>query len=170
MRRRWVKNVSAAKRLAGERVSNKGHMAVENGRPVRAVAPKAGESGRRPTRAEPELEAPVRDQVEHRRVFGDADGLVERQRHDARAKANSRCARCGMREKHKRGRKTALVPVEVMLSDPGRIEAVSLRVNDLLGREAIPLPCGRLIEKPGEETEPSRFRLRHASATSVVHA
>jgi hypothetical protein len=42
-----------------------------------------------------------------------------------------------------------------MLSDPGRVEAVSLRVNDLLGREAIPLSCGRLIEKAREETKPS---------------
>jgi hypothetical protein len=42
-----------------------------------------------------------------------------------------------------------------MLSDPGRVEAVPLRMNNLLGRQSIPLACGRLIEKPGEEPEPS---------------
>jgi hypothetical protein len=48
-----------------------------------------------------------------------------------------------------------------MLSDPGRVEAVSLRVNDLLRSEAIPLSCGRLIEKPSEEAEPSWTSPRH---------
>ena len=112
------------------------HMALENGRPVRAVAPEAGESRRRAAGAESQLEASVRDQVEHRRVFGDPDRLVERQSHDASAKTNSRRARRDMREKHKRGGKTAFVPVKVMLSDPGRVEAVSLRVNDLLRQRA----------------------------------
>ena len=107
-------------------------MAIENGRPVRAGAPEAGESRRRTAGAESQFEASVRDQVEHRRVFGDPDWLVERQSHDASAKTNSRCARRDMREKHKRGGKTAFVPIKVMLSDPGRVKAVSLRVNDLL--------------------------------------
>jgi hypothetical protein len=74
-----------------------------------------------------------------------------------------------MREKHKRGGKTAFVPIKVMLSDPGRVEAVSLRVNDLLRSEAIPLSRGRLIEKPSEETESSWTSPRHANrATSAV--
>jgi hypothetical protein len=39
-----------------------------------------------------------------------------------------------------------------------------LRVNDLIGREAIPLARIRLIEEPGGETEPSWSRPRHATA------
>ena len=141
MRRGRVENVSAAERFAGERVSNNGHMAIENGRPIRAVAPEAGKCRRRAAGAEPELEAPVRDQVEHRRVFGDLDWLVERQSHDARAKTNSRRARRNMGEKHEWCGKTAFIAVKVMLSDPRRVEAVALRVNDLLRSEAIRSPA-----------------------------
>src|SRR5580692_3121197 len=139
MQRRRVENVSAAKRLAGERVADNGHMPVENGRPVCAVAPEAGKGRRRAAGAEPELEAAVGDKVEHRRVLGDPDGLVERQSNNAGAKANSRRARGDMGEKHKGGGKAAFVTVEVVLSDPGRVESEPLRVNDLLGREPIPL-------------------------------
>jgi hypothetical protein len=57
-----------------------------------------------------------------------------------------------MREKDERGGKTAFVPVKVMLSDPGRIEAAPLRVNDLLGRQPVPLSRCRLIKEPSEET------------------
>ena len=161
MRRRRVENVSAPERLARERASNNGHMAIENGGPVRAGAPEAGESRRRTAGAESQFEASVRDQVEHRGVFGDADWLVERQSHDASTKTNSRRAPRDMREKHKRGGKTAFVPIKVMLSDPRRVETVPFRVNDLLRSEAIPLSWGRLIEKPSEETEPSWSRRRH---------
>jgi hypothetical protein len=114
-------------------------MAIENGGPVCAVASKAGKSRRRSAGAEPELEAAVRDQVEHRRVLGDADRLVERQSHDARAKTNSRRVRRDMREKHEWGGKTAFVPIKVMLSDPRRVETVPIRMNDLLDRQPIPL-------------------------------
>ena len=67
-------------------------------------------------------------------------------------------------------REDPFIAIEMMLSDPSQVEAVPLRMNDLLAREAIPFPCVRLIKKPGEETEPPRFRLRHASTNSVVHA
>jgi hypothetical protein len=60
-----------------------------------------------------------------------------------------------MSEKHELSGKTAFTAIKVMLGDPRRVEAASLRVNDLIGREAIPLSCGRLIEEPSEETEPS---------------
>jgi hypothetical protein len=74
MRRRRVENVSAAEPLACERGSNKRHMAVENARPIRAVAAEAGESRRRAAGAEPKLEAAVRDEIEHRRVLSDRTG------------------------------------------------------------------------------------------------
>jgi hypothetical protein len=158
MRRRRVENVSAAERLRARLEQwSYGDRKWPPGPRWRA------RSRRKPTtaRAESQFEASVRDQVEHRRVFGDPDWLVERQSHDASTKTNSRCARRDMREKHKRGGKTAFVPIKVMLSDPGRVKAVSLRVNDLLRSEPIALSCGRLIEKPSEETEPSWSRRRH---------
>jgi hypothetical protein len=168
MRRRWVKNVFPAQWLARERASNDGHMAIENNRPVCAVAPEAFKSGRCAAGAEPELETAVRNQVEHRRVFGDADWLFERQGYDARAKTNSRRARRDMRQKDEWGRKAPFVPVKVVLGDPRRLEAVPLRVNDLLRSEPISLSCGRLIEKPSEETEPSGSRRRHVDPQPLV--
>ena len=77
--------------------------------------------------------------IEHRRMpLCDPDRLLERQGHNARAEANSRRACRDMSETHERGR-AACVAIKVMLSNPGQVEAVPLRVNDLLGREAIPL-------------------------------
>jgi hypothetical protein len=66
-----------------------------------------------------------------------------------------------MREKDKRGGKTAFVLIKVMLSDPCGIEAVTLGMNELLARQPIPLRRCRPIEEPGEEAEPSRSGLRH---------
>ena len=59
-----------------------------------------------------------------------------------------------MRQEDKRRRKTAFRFMEVVLRDPGGVEAVSLRVDDLLGRQAIALACTRLIQEAGEEAEP----------------
>jgi hypothetical protein len=56
-----------------------------------------------------------------------------------------------MGQKHKRGGKTAFIPIKVMLSDSGRVEAVPLGVNDLLGGESITFPGCCLIEETGEE-------------------
>ena len=105
--------------MADERGSNKRHMAVESVRPIRAVAPEAGESRWRAAGAEPKLEAAVRDEIEHRRILSDPDRLVERQGHDARAEANSRRACRDMSEKHEWGGQAALIAVKMMLSNPG---------------------------------------------------
>ena len=67
-----------------------------------------------------------------------------------------------MGEKHKRRGKTAFVSVKVMLGDPGRVEAMTLRLNDLLRREPVALCRCRSIQKPGEETKPYGFSPRHA--------
>ena len=49
-----------------------------------------------------------------------------------------------MGEKYERRGKTAFVPIEVMLGDPSRVEAVSLRLDDLLSRQPIALSGWRL--------------------------
>ena len=162
MRRSRIENVSAAERLARERAAHNRGVALENGRPVGAVQPESGESGRRAAGAQSSSRRPFEIEVEHRRVLGHADRLFQRQSHDARAETNSRRARRDMREKHKRRGKTAFVPVEVMLGDPGQVEAMTLRLNDLLRREPIPLSRCRLIQKPGEETKPYGSSPRHA--------
>ena len=161
-RRSRIENVSAAERLACERAAHNRGVALENRRPVGAVQPESGEGGRRAAGAQSKLEAAVRNEVEHRRVLGHADRLFQRQGHDARAETNSRRARRDMGEKHKRRGKTAFVSVEVMLGDPGRVEAMTLRLNDLLRREPVALCRCRPIQKPGEETKPYGFSPRHA--------
>ena len=110
MLRRRVENVPAAKRPAGERIANNRRVSIKNVRPIRTVAPEAGESRRRAAGAEPKLEAAVRNQIEHRRILCDADRLLEQQGHNARAETNPRRARRGVREKHKRSGKATLVP------------------------------------------------------------
>jgi hypothetical protein len=59
-----------------------------------------------------------------------------------------------MGQEDERRRKPAFGFMEVMLGDPGRVEPVSLRMNDLLGRQPIALARTRLIQKAGEESEP----------------
>ena len=54
-----------------------------------------------------------------------------------------------MGQEDKRRRKTAFRFMEVMLRHPGGVEAMSLRVDDLLGGEAITLACTRLIQTGG---------------------
>jgi hypothetical protein len=44
--------------------------------------------------------------------------------------------------------------MEVMLRHPGRVEAPSLRMRDLLRREPIALGGTRLVEKAREKAEP----------------
>jgi hypothetical protein len=73
-----------------------------------------------------------------------------------------------MGQKHKRGGKTAFIPIKVMLSDPGRVEAVPLGMNDLLGGESISLSRCGLIEEAGEEAEASWTSPRHANCTALA--
>jgi hypothetical protein len=48
--------------------------------------------------------------------------------------------------------------MEMVLSDPGRIEAEPLGVDDLRSRQPVALGGLRLIEQTGEETQTSRRR------------
>src|SRR5690242_19933959 len=64
-----------------------------------------------------------------------------------------------MRQEHQRRRQAAFGFVEVMLRDPGRIEAASLGLHDLRGGQSIPLCGARLVEQAREEPQ----TLRHAA-------
>src|SRR5690349_14368952 len=64
-----------------------------------------------------------------------------------------------MRQEHERRRQAAFGFVEVMLRDPGRIEAASLGLHDLRGGQSIPLCGARLVEQAREEPQ----TLRHAA-------
>ena len=63
-------------------------------------------------------------------------------------------ARRGLRQEHEGRRQAALAFVEMMLGDPGRIEAAALGMRDLGGGQAIALGGVGLIEQTGEEAEP----------------
>ena len=119
---------------------------------LRVLAEREERRGRR-ARAEPELGASARQQVEHDRVLGDPHRVLERQRDDAGAEPDPRRDRGGVREEHERRRQAALRGVEVVLRDPGRVEAVPFGGHDLLGRDAIALGGGGLVEQAGEESD-----------------
>ena len=68
-------------------------------------------------------------------------------------------ARGGMRQEHERRRQAAFGFVEMMLRDPGRIEAAALGLHDLRGRQPITLGGVRLVEQAREEPQ----TLRHAA-------
>src|ERR1700691_2765262 len=154
--------------ISGERVPDDRRITLENSGAIRAVAAEAGESRWRAAGPKPKLEAAVRNKVEHRCVFGDADGLFKWESYDAGAETNSGRSRRDMGQKHKRGGKTAFIPIKVMLSDPGRVEAVPLGMNDLLGGESISLSRCGLIEEAGEEAEASWISPRHANCTALA--
>ena len=83
MRRGGIERVlAAAERPSREGVANHGEMPVEDRGAFRTVETEGGEGRRRAAGAEPQFETAAGDEIEHRRVFGDADRIFERQRHD----------------------------------------------------------------------------------------
>src|SRR5206468_11125290 len=71
------------------------------------------------------------------------------------------------KEDERRG-KAALVFMEMVLGDPRRIEAEPFGVDDLRGRQPVPLGGVRLIEQTREETQAFRqHRYRHLPA--IMH-
>ena len=89
------------------------------------------------------------------RVFGHPDRQLQRQGHDRRAEADPRRLRGQLRQEDERRGKAALVFVEMMLRDPGRIEAEPFRLDDLRGRQPVPLGGIRLVEQAREEAQAS---------------
>ena len=79
--------------------------------------------------------------------------MLERQRDDPRPEADAGGARGRVRQEDERRGQTSLLFVEVMLSDPHRIEPGALGVGDLSEGEPVPLGGGGVVEHAGEEPD-----------------
>jgi len=64
-------------------------------------------------------------------------------------------------QEHERRRKAAFVLVEMVLGDPGGVEAAMLGVDDLLRGEPLPFGRARDVEQAREEAKPRRSHLSH---------
>src|SRR5439155_12243071 len=79
-----------------------------------------------------------------------------------------RCLGGDLGQEDERRGKAALVFMEMVLGDPRRIEAEPFGVDDLRGRQPVPLGGVRLIEQTREETQAFRqHRYRHLPA--IMH-
>ena len=97
-------------------------------------------------------------EVGHGGILGHADRQLQRQGDDAGAEADPRGPRRDLRQEDERRRQAALVLVEVVLGDPGRIEAAALGVDDLRGRQPVALGGVRLVEQAREKAQALRPR------------
>ena len=99
-----------------------------------------------------DFQAAAAHQVEHRGVLGHPDRQLQRQGDDAGAEADARGLRGDLRQEDERRRQAAFVFVEMVLGDPGGIEAAALGMHDLLGGQPIALGGGawssRRVKKP----------------------
>ena len=87
------------------------------------------------------------------RILGHAQRIFQRQRDHARAQTDAPRARSHMGQEDEGRRQAAFVFVEVVLRDPGRVEAVGLGVGDLLGHEAVALAGRRVVEQAAEKAQ-----------------
>jgi hypothetical protein len=72
-------------------------------------------------------------------------------------------------QENERCGKAALVFMEMVLGDPGRIEAEPFGVDDLLGRQPVPLGGIRLVEQAREEAQAfGQRRDRHLQALCII--
>ena len=103
--------------------------------------------------AEAEFEPPARQQIEHRGILGDADRVLHRQDDDAGAEPDPRRARGDEAEERQRRGQSPFVAVEMVLGDPGAVEALPLGMDDLLGGEPVAFAGRRIVEDAGEEAQ-----------------
>src|SRR5262249_25800683 len=116
-------------------------------RPTLAYAP------RLPPASAAHSQAAARHQNEHRRILGHPDRQLQGQGHDPGAEADSRRLDRGLGQEDERRGKAAFVFVEVVLGNPGRIEATAFGVDDLRGGQPVPLGRLGLIEQASKEAE-----------------
>ena len=95
-------------------------------------------------RADTEIESPVRQDVGDRRVFGDANRVVERQQHDRRADSNSLGPRShGGGHHHRRARPLALAEVMLAVPRAGEPELLGEHgIADVVGVDVLQGVCG----------------------------
>jgi hypothetical protein len=122
--------------------------------PVVAVEAERRERREIAARPDADLEAAAGYQVGHRGILGDTHRQFQRQGDDPRSQADARGPRRGLRQEDEGRWQTALAFVEMMLGDPGRIEAAAFGMRDLGGCQAIALGGVGLIEQTGEKSEP----------------
>ena len=139
-------------------------------RPWRSLLsrPKAVNAVRLPPGPDADFQAAAAHQVEHRGILGDADRQLQRQRDDAGAEADARGPRRGLRQEHEGRRQAAFVFVEMVLGDPGRVEAAALGMGDLRGGQPIALGGVGLVEQAGEEAQALEVR-RVSSSGPTSH-
>ena len=92
---------------------------------------------------DPDLQAAAAHQVEHRGILRHPDRQLQRQGDDPGPEADPRGARSGLGQEHEGRRQAAFVLVEMMLRDPGRIEAAALGV-----RRSARSPAGSARPRP----------------------
>src|SRR6185436_12610206 len=88
-----------------------------------------------------------------RRILGHAERHLQRQGDDGGSQPDVRRSRCGVRQEDKGRRQAALELMEMVLGDPGSIEAEPLRMDDLLRAQPIAFGRGHCIEYAREETQ-----------------
>ena len=115
--------------------------------------PNAAYAERLPPGPTPTSRRPPRHQVEHRGVLGDSDRQLQRQGDDPRPQADPRCLGGDLGQEDERRGKAAFILMEMMLGDPGRIEAAAFGVDDLRGGQPVALGGVRLIEQAREEAQ-----------------
>ncbi len=107
-------------------------MPAEDRAAISAFQAKGREGGRRAAGPEPDLQSPAGEQIENGGVLGHPDRIFERQRNDTGSKTDARRLRGDMGKENQGRRKAAFVRVEMVLRDPGRVEAETLGGDDLL--------------------------------------
>jgi len=109
--------------------------------------------------ADAEIEATLRKLIEGRGLLGDPDRIVERQHGRAGAKPDALGAGRQIGQECVIGRKQSAVADEMVLDDPGVIDADLIGELDLLDDAAIMLLRGTQVRDVGGKVEQPEFHL-----------
>ena len=160
-RARRIELVAARQRAAAPGGAHQLEIAVHQLVAIVGVEAEGGEGGQVAARPDAHFEAAAGDQVGDGGVLGHAHRQLQRQGDDAGAQPDARGLHRRLGEEHERRRQAAFALVEMMLGDPGRIEAAALGMHDLLGGQPIALGRGGFVEQTGEKAQPLGRRLGH---------
>ena len=92
------------------------------------------------TRTETQNEASFGENVHECRVLDDPDGVVQRERHHRRAQPDPLCFGRQVGDVGERVGQDAVLVAEVMLGDPGDVEAERVGLLDLPGDAGVDVP------------------------------
>jgi hypothetical protein len=139
-------------------------MLLEDGASILRVVTEGGEGARGAARGDAQLDAPAADPVQHRRILGRTQRVVDRQGDHAGGQGDVPGALGGGGEQDQGRGQAALVLAEVVLGEPRGGEPEAVGRLDLLEGEPVSLRGGRLLEQAGEESQAGRG---HAEFSSV---